>query len=124
MIMLKEITMKKLIVAMLVTFGFTTQALAWGDREQGALAGAAGVLLLQHVLQNRQQQTYPPVYTNQQPMPQQPQVVYAPQQPPVQVIISGGFRGQERVCRTIQVWDPTGRFYYGDQRVCQWVDRY
>lgn len=115
--------MKTFIAALIVTFGFTAQAHAWGDREQGALAGAAGVLLLQHVLRDRAQPAYPPVYTGQ-PAPQQPQVIYAPQQPPVQVIISDGFRGRERVCRTIQVWDPTGRFYYGDRHVCQWVDRY
>jgi hypothetical protein len=113
--------MKKLIAAMIVMFGFTTQALAWGEREQGALAGAAGVLLLQHIFKDRQAQTqlpYPPVYTHPQSMPP---VVHAPQQPPVQIIISDGMRGRERVCRTIQVWDPTGRFYYGDQRVCSWL---
>lgn len=117
--------MKTLIAALIVMFGFTAQAHAWGDREQGALAGAAGVLLLQHILKDRSNQNgYPPVYTGGQPMPQQPQVIYQPQQPPVQVIISGGFRGQERVCRTVQVWDPTGRFYYGDRRECGWVERY
>lgn len=115
--------MKTLITALIVMFGFTAQAHAWGDREQGALAGAAGVLLLQHILKDRSNQNgYPPVYTGGQPMPQQP--VMVPQQPPVQVIISGGFRGQERVCRVIQVWDATGRFYYGDRRECGWVERY
>jgi hypothetical protein len=116
--------MKKLIAATIVMFGFTTQALAWGDREQGILAGIAGTLILQNVIQNRQAQPYPPVYTNQQHYPQQPQVVYAPQQPPVQIIINDGMRGQQRVCRTIQVWDPSGRFYYGDKRVCHWADRW
>ncbi len=118
--------MKTFIAALIVTFGFTAQAHAWGDREQGALAGAAGVLLLQHILKDRSQQNgYPPVYTGGQPMPQQPQVVYQqPQVPPIQVIISDGFRGQERVCRTVQIWDPTGRFYYGDRRECGWVQRY
>ena len=115
--------MKTLIAALIVTLGFTTQAHAWGEREQGALAGAAGVLLLQHILKDRSNQNgYPPVYTGGQPMPQQP--VMVAQQPPVQVIISGGFRGQERVCRVIQVWDATGRFYYGDRRECGWVERY
>ena len=109
--------MKTLITALIVMFGFTAQAHAWGDREQGALAGAAGVLLLQHIFKDRTQAGYPPVYTSGQPMPQQP--VMVPQQP-IQIIISDGMRGRERVCRTIQVWDPTGRFYYGDQRVCHW----
>jgi hypothetical protein len=109
--------MKTFIAALIVMFGFTAQAHAWGDREQGALAGAAGVLLLQHIFKDRTQTGYPPVYTGGQPMPQQP--VMVPQQP-IQIIISDGMRGRERVCRTIQVWDPTGRFYYGDQRVCHW----
>ena len=116
--------MKTLIAITIALFGLTTQAHAWGQREQGALAGAAGVLLLQHVLKDRSNQNgYPPVYTGH-PAPQQPQVIYAPQQPPVQVIISEGFRGQERICRTIQVWDPTGRFYYGDRQECGWFQRY
>ena len=114
--------MKYLIAIMISLLGLSTPAHAWGDREQGALAGAAGVLLLQHIFKDRTQVGYPPVYTNTQPMPQQP--VMVPQQPPVQVIISGGFRGQERVCRVIQVWDATGRFYYGDRRECGWVERH
>ena len=117
--------MKTLIAAVIVMFGFAGQAHAWGDREQGALAGAAGVLLLQHIFKDRSNQNgYPPVYTGQPAPAQQPQVIYAPQQPPIQVIISDGFRGQERVCRTVQIWDPTGRFYYGDRRECGWVQRY
>lgn len=68
--------MKKTIVALaLVATG--TSALAWGDREQGILAGIAGTLFLQH-LQRQQQQ--PPVVV------QQPQVI---QQPPI-VSSNGG----------------------------------
>lgn len=113
--------MKKLIVAVLVTFGFTAQALAWGDREQGALAGAAGVLLLQHIFKDRTAQAgYPPVYTGHpqtQPAPQ-PQVIYVPQP----VIVAQPRR--ERVCRTVQIWDATGRFYYGDRQECRWEERW
>jgi hypothetical protein len=117
--------MKTLIAIMISLLGVSTEAHAWGQREQGALAGAAGVILLQHMLKDRSNQNgYPPVYSGQ-PMPQQPQVVYQqPQQPPIQVIISDGFRGQERVCRTVQIWDPSGQFYYGDRRECGWVQRY
>jgi len=113
--MVKEIAVNKWMIMIIALFGFTGQALAWGDREQGALAGAAGVLLLQHVFKDRQAQAgYPPVYPGQQPT-----VVLAPQQLP-QVVITEGLRGRERVCWTVQVWDPSGRYYWGDQRVCSW----
>lgn len=61
--------MKKFVVAGLVALGLTGQAQAWGDREQGALAGAAAVLLYQHV--QRANQPYPngqpPVVVGQYP---------------------------------------------------------
>ena len=60
--------MKKFILAVLITLGAASSAHAWGPREQGALAGVAGVLLYQQITQPRV------VY-------QQPQVIYTP--PPV-----------------------------------------
>lgn len=59
--------MKKAIVAGLVVLSTIGSAHAWGPREQGALAGVAGVLLYQHVTQPRV------VYQ------QQPQVIYQQQ---------------------------------------------
>ncbi len=51
--------MKKLVSAAVIAFGLVGQAQAWGDREQGALAGAAAVLLFQHVQRAQQAQAYP-----------------------------------------------------------------
>lgn len=67
--------MKKTIVTLaLVATG--TSALAWGDREQGILAGAAATLLLQHIHNAHRQ---PPVVVQQPPViVQQPQVMQAP----------------------------------------------
>lgn len=104
------------VIAVLFAVLASSQAQAWGAREQGALAGIAGTLVLQHVLRDRQPVTpqphYPPVYTGQ-PTVSTPPV--AQQQPPV-IIINDGYRG--RACHIVQIWDPTGRFYYGDRQVC------
>ena len=58
--------MKKFILAVLIALGAVSSAHAWGPREQGALAGIAGVLVYQQITQPRV------VY-------QQPPVIYAPQ---------------------------------------------
>ncbi len=65
--------MKKMIVAGLIALSAVGSAHAWGPREQGALAGVAGVLLYQHMTQPRV------VYQ------QQPQVVYQQQAIPAPV---------------------------------------
>ena len=49
--------MKKLIFVLVATFSI--QAHAWGDREQGILSGAAGVILLQKLFQEPQHQHAP-----------------------------------------------------------------
>ncbi len=65
--------MRKLLIVGLATVAMSTSALAWGDREQGALAGIVGTLIFQNATQPRYNQ---PVYT-------QPPIVYThPQQYP------------------------------------------
>jgi len=57
----------KQIIASLVILLYSHQALAWGDREQGLLMGAAGVILwnkLSQAAENNQQRRQP-VYTQQ-----------------------------------------------------------
>ena len=58
-----------------------TPALAWGDREQGALAGIVGTLIFQHIQRDGYGRHPAPVVV--QP---QPQIIYAPA-PQQQVII-------------------------------------
>ena len=73
-------------VALLATIGFSNPALAWGDREQGALAGIVGTLIFQHVQRDGGHRQPAPVIVQQPPVIfQQPQVIYAPA--PQQVII-------------------------------------
>lgn len=48
--------MKKLIIAALAA-SLSTSALAWGDREQGALAGIAGTLLIQEIIKDNKSNT-------------------------------------------------------------------
>jgi hypothetical protein len=84
-----ENAMKRAItaIALLATIGFSNPALAWGDREQGALAGIVGTLIFQHIQRDGSVVRQPaPVIVQQPPVIfQQPQVIYAPA--PQQVII-------------------------------------
>lgn len=68
--------MRKLIVATVLALT-AIHAQAWGDREQGIVAGIAGTLLLQRLTQP---QYAPPVYTHppvvQTPPPYYPGTVY------------------------------------------------
>lgn len=73
-------------VALLATVGFSNPALAWGDREQGALAGVVGTLIFQHIQRDGFGRQPAPVIVQQPPViVQQPPVIYAPA--PQQVII-------------------------------------
>ena len=62
--------MRKLIAATLLAVTVSTPALAWGDREQGVLAGMAGLWAIQQLNRAGQQ----PVYQVPQPVYQQPHV--------------------------------------------------
>ena len=126
--------MKKfLAIALMIV---ATQAHAWGDREQGILAGVFGTILLQNIAKNNsQQQVYgqPPVsvggnvYSQPQHYPQQqPQIIVQPQ---VNVYPqrSAHVYSQPRMyipapqnrCDVVPMYDHWGR-YAGQQTVCNW----
>lgn len=66
--------MKKIVAGLIVAVS-ATSAMAWGDREQGALAGIVGTILLQKAMQPQ------PVYQQQPQMVyQQPQQIYTERQ--------------------------------------------
>jgi hypothetical protein len=77
--------MNKFIVAVLAGLVFSSSAFAWGPREQGALAGIAGLWAFQQLQRAGQpqviyQQTPPVIYQQTPPViVQQPPVIYAPQ---------------------------------------------
>ena len=77
--------MKKFIVAVVAGLVFSSSAFAWGPREQGALAGIAGLWAFQQLQRAGQPQVIyqqsPPVIYQQTPpvIVQQPPVIYAPQ---------------------------------------------
>lgn len=62
--------MKRFIIPALLTATMSTQALAWGAKEQGAVIGILGTLFVQHL--NNGQQRPQPQYQQQyqQPQPQ------------------------------------------------------
>lgn len=98
--------MTKILAALALALAAVTPAHAWGDREQGILAGIAGTLIWQHIQQGHAQplpvppvvtgfpQQYPQTLPMPQPQvypqhyPQQPRVIVVPQ-PQVIVIPSG-----------------------------------
>lgn len=110
--------MKKLIVSALIATA-AVPALAWGDREQGALAGIVGTIILQNVMRNNQ----PPVV---QQYPQPPVVQQYPQPsypyPPVVINVPPQHR-HHTVCHlaTEPQSDVYGNIYYVQRRVCQVV---
>lgn len=78
--------MKKIIAGLLVGMFVSTSAFAWGPREQGALAGVAGLWAFQQLQRAGQpqviyQQTPPVIYQQTPPViyQQSPPVIYAPQ---------------------------------------------
>jgi len=70
--------MIKLMTAAVAALLFTTSAQAWGDREQGALAGIVGTLIWQK-LESQNQPPRPQVIT--QPVYVPPTVIYQYPQP-------------------------------------------
>ena len=71
--------MKKTL-ALIAAACIATPALAWGDREQGALAGILGTLIYQNIQRDGFGRQPAPVFVPQ------PQIIYAPA-PQQQVII-------------------------------------
>jgi hypothetical protein len=109
------------------------QAHAWGDREQGILAGVFGTILLQKIAQQNQQPVYsqPPVSVGEapvysQPQVQQPQIIVQPQvhvypQRHAQVYSQPRMYipAPQNRCDVVPMYDHWGR-YVGQQTVCNW----
>lgn len=90
--------MKKLVVASLALC-MATSTFAWGDREQGALAGIAATLLYQNIQRNQQ-----PVY----PANQGGQFWYRPPVVQQQIIIQNSPVAPQVVCVPITHLDQYG----------------
>lgn len=87
--------MKKVIATVLIGFSLvSTNALAWGDREQGILTGVAGLWVFQQL--NKAGQPQAPVIVQQPP-------VYVQSQPPVYV------QRNQQYCESTQVTDQFGQ---------------
>jgi hypothetical protein len=126
--------MKKfLAIALMIV---ATQAHAWGDREQGIVAGVFGTLLLQHIANNGQSQPQvygqPPVSVGEAPVVQhypqvqQPQIIVQPQvnvypQRSAQVYSQPRMYipAPQNRCSVVPMYDHWGR-YVGQQTVCNW----
>ena len=96
--------MKKLVLSIALAASASTPAFAWGDREQGILAGVIGTMILQNtgVIQR------PPVVVQQPPVVvQQPPVVI--QQQPVYTLPRAQ-QGTPVYERRTQ-WDPNCNCY-------------
>jgi hypothetical protein len=118
--------MKKIVIAVstVIAMTFTTQVHAWGDREQGALAGLIVGAIAQRAFSQPQQNGYPPVQQGQQ-LPTQQYPVYIPQpqiivQAPPVIYQPQPMREQ---CYTFQERDIYGRFH-GHRTVCRMVPSY
>lgn len=77
-------------IALITAACMATPALAWGDREQGALAGIVGTLIFQQIQRNANAGpvVHPqPVYVPGPVIVQQPPVVIAQPAPMPQVIL-------------------------------------
>ena len=112
--------MKKFVLAIMITVSTMGSAQAWGDREQGALAGLIVGAIAQRAFSQPQQTGYPPVQQGQQyPIQQYP--VYSPQP---QIIVQAPpviYQPQmQQQCNTFPQFDVYGRFH-GNRTVCRMV---
>lgn len=98
--------MKRLIAALALSAA-TVPAMAWGEREQGALAGIVGTLIFQHI-QRDNTTTVPQT-------PQQPPQVIIQQGPPI--VIHQPLPPRPIQCWYVPVYDAWG-YYRGDRRIC------
>ena len=101
--------MKKFIVTAIAGLVFSNSAFAWGDREQGALAGIVGLWAIQQLHRGGQPQVIyqqtPPVIVQQPPVIVQQSPVYVYPIPnyysclvQVQDPYSGVIRNEVRTC--------------------------
>ena len=97
--------MKKLVSGILISAVLTTPAFAWGDREQGILAGAAGLLLLQHIDKSHRVEVSP---TPSMPQPWNSSPVYV--SPPVYATPQ-----PRQYCESVSVVDQ-----FGSNRIVQY----
>jgi hypothetical protein len=104
--------MKKFVLAIMITVSSIGSAQAWGDREQGALAGLIVGAIAQRAFSQPQQNGYPPV---QQGLPQQ-YPIYSPQPQP-QVIYTPQMREH---CEYVPLRSPQGH-YYGERYLCRLI---
>ena len=92
-------------LALITAACLATPAFAWGDREQGALAGIAATLIFQHIQRDAQTAPAPVVFQ------QQPQIIYQPQ-PQVIVQNTGIVCPQGLAAFYNQRFDRYGRPFY------------
>jgi hypothetical protein len=121
--------MKKFVLAIMITAGTMGSAQAWGDREQGALAGLIVGAIAQRAFSQPQQTGYPPVQQGQQyPTQQYPTQQYPVYIPQPQIIVQAPpviYQPQpiKEQCYTFQERDIYGRFH-GHRTVCRMVPGY
>ena len=115
--------MKKFLLAIMITASTMGSAQAWGDREQGALAGLIVGAIAHRAFSQPQQNGYPPVQQGfPQQMPTQQYPVYSPQP---QIIVQAPpviyqQTPMQRVCDTFPQFDVYGRFH-GNRTICRTV---
>ena len=115
--------MKKFVLAIMITVSSIGSAQAWGDREQGALAGLIVGAIAHRAFSQPQQTGYPPVHQGQPPIQQYP--VYSPNP---QIIVQAPpviYQPQpvQQQCHTFPQFDVYGRFH-GHRTVCRMVPGY
>ena len=115
--------MKKFILAVMITVSTMGSAQAWGEREQGALAGLIVGAIAHRAFSQPQQNGYPPVHQGQPHIKQYP--VYSPQP---QIIVQAPpviYQPQpmQQHCHTFPQYDVYGRFH-GNRTVCRMVPGY
>jgi hypothetical protein len=101
--------MKKFIVTVIAGLAFSSSAFAWGEREQGALAGIAGLWAFQQIQRAGQPQV---IYQQTPPViVQQPQVII--QQSPIY-----SYPIRNYYSCLVQVQDPYSGIIRNEVRTC------
>lgn len=100
--------MKKFIVTVIAGLAFSSSAFAWGDREQGALAGIAGLWAFQQLQRAGQPQV---IYQQPPVIVHQPQVIIS--QPPII-----NYPILNYYSCLVQVQDPYSGYIRNEVRTC------